>query len=233
MECYIDKWEKSYERHENFCLYPHEQHVKFLNRFVRKKTSIDAHKDLLQCPPGESRPLRGLDYGCGIGRLTLLLKEFDLDAYGIDISSYAINNAKKLARSLNFAGMEDKFQVTDGSKIQFEDNFFDIAISEAVLDSMKFQVAQQIISEIDRVVRKYFFISLISGDNSKHFREYAGEEVVQTDFEEGTIQSYFNMEKINKLIEGTSFSIKWCHLISEESLTQRWKNSRYYILLEK
>ena len=233
MECHIDKWEESYKRHENFCLYPHEQYVKFLNRFVRKKNGINSCRDLFKCPDNETRPLRGLDYGCGIGRLTLLLKEFGVDAYGIDISTYAISQAKKLARHLNFTDMEDKYSATNGTKIPFEDNFFDIVTSEAVLDSMKFQVARHVIMEIDRVTKKYFFFSLISGDNSEHFREYADEEIVQTDFEGGTVQSYFNMGKINKLIEGTSFSVKWCHLITEESLTERWKNGRYFILLEK
>lgn len=47
-----------------------------------------------KAPPGETRPLKGLDYGCGIGRQTLLLKEFGINAYGIDISIYTINKVR-------------------------------------------------------------------------------------------------------------------------------------------
>ena len=174
-----------------------------------------------------------LDYGCGIGRLTILLREFGLDAYGVDISAKAIAEAKKLALHFGYMNMEEKFIKCDGITIPFSDFHFDITISEGVLDSMNFELAKMIMKEIDRVTKKLAFISLISGDNSEHYREYAGEEIVETAHEKGTIQSYFNYEKISKLIAGTSFKIKWCHLITEESVLDRFKYGRYYVVLEK
>ena len=39
VKLYKQEWDKSYNRFENHILYPKEEVVKFLNRFVRKKLS--------------------------------------------------------------------------------------------------------------------------------------------------------------------------------------------------
>ena len=66
-----------------------------------------------------------LDFGCGIGRLSILMKEFEIDCYGIDISTHAINTAKKLARNFGF-DMDDKLVVFDGDRIEFKNDFFEV-----------------------------------------------------------------------------------------------------------
>ena len=229
METYTDKWEESYGRYENFMFYPKDEYVKFLNRFVRNRSGIDKFVDILDFEGGQ----RALDYGCGIGRLAILMREFGLEAYGADISANAIVNAKKLAKHLGYPEMEDKFVTIDGKKLPFSNNYFQITISDSVLDSMHYELAKTIMKEIDRVTKALAFISLISGDDSEHYREYAGEEVVRTEHEKDTIQSYFNMQQIRDLISSTSFEIKWCRLITEESVLDRYKGGRYYIVLEK
>ena len=229
MKTHVDKWEESYRRHENFMFFPKEEFVKFLNRFVRKRIWIDKFIDILDFEGGR----RALDYGCGFGRLTILMKEFGLDAYGVDISGNAIANAKALAKHLGYPNMEDRFITIDGKKLTFPDNYFQITISEAVFDSMHYDLAKIIMKEIDRVTNTLAFISLISGDDNEHYREYADEEVVLAEHERDTIQSYFNMQKIQDLISSTSFKIKWCRLITEESVLNRYKGGRYYLVLEK
>ena len=229
METYVGKWEESYARYEHVIFYPKEEYVKFLNRFVRKRIGIDKFVDILDFEGGG----RALDYGCGIGRLTVLLREFRLDAYGLDISSKAIANAKKLALHFGYSNMEERFIKSDGTRIPFADCYFDITISEGVLDSMHFELAKIIMKEINRVTKRLAFISLISGDDSDHYREYAEEEAVRTEHERDTIQSYFNMQKIRELIEDTDFRMKYCRLITEESVLDRYKGGRYYLVLEK
>jgi SAM-dependent methyltransferase len=229
METYVDKWNESYSRYENFMFYPKEEYVKFLNRFVRKRIGVDKFVNILDFEGGG----RALDYGCGLGRLTILMREFGLDAYGIDISGNAIANAKALAKHLGYPDMEDRFATIDGKKLPFPDDYFQVTISEGVLDSMHYELAKIIMKEIDRVTNAIAFISLISGDDSEHYREYAGEEVVRTEHERDTIQSYFNMQKIRDLIRSTGFKIKWCRLIIEESVLDRYKSGRYYLVLEK
>ena len=43
----VDKWDESYERLENNILYPKEEVVKFLNRYVIKKTSLGGDSEVL------------------------------------------------------------------------------------------------------------------------------------------------------------------------------------------
>lgn len=229
MDVKLGKWEESYSRQENFMFYPKEEYVKFLNRFIRKRIGINKFVDVLDFSNG----VKALDFGCGIGRLTCLMKEFGIEAYGVDISNIAIKQAIELSEYLGFEDMKSKFHIIDGISIPFTENYFDITISEGVFDSMSFELAKQNMKEINRVTAKLAFISLISGDDSQHYREYRGEDIVKSEHEKGTIQSFFNAEKIRELIKDTNFKMKWCRLISEESIIDRYKYGRYYIVLEK
>lgn len=228
-EIYQDKWDESYRRSENFAFYPKEEVIKFLNRFVRKRLGIDRFSDIMDFSNG----VKGLDYGCGIGRQTIVMQEFGIDSYGVDISRSAIDMARQLARHLHAGDMEMRFIVTNGTAVPFENSFFDITIAEAVFDSMHFNVARSVIREIDRVTKQLVFMSLISGDNDRHYREYEGDEIVEAAFEQGTVQSYYNWGKIQQLLEGTGFAVAWCCLMTEESVISRHISRRYYLVLKK
>ena len=220
-----NKWDESYDRNENHTLYPKEEVVKFLNRFVRKKLGDNKFIDILMT---DREKLRGLDCGCGIGRMTMLLNEFNIDSYGVDISKVAIQKAKEL-----FPVLSNKFAEIDGKVIPFKDSYFDISICESVIDSMNYNVAKKIIRELERVTDKLTFISFISGDDSEHYREYSGDEIVRTKHEKDTIQSWYNWTKINDLLSNTNYKIKWARLVTEESLIDSYKYGRYNVVLGK
>jgi ubiquinone/menaquinone biosynthesis C-methylase UbiE len=223
-----EKWESSYSRKENFIYYPKEQVVKFLNRFVRKKSGYNSFTQLLN--PENS--LKGLDLGCGIGRQTVLLEEFGIDSYGLDISSVALTEAVYLAKHLGFE-MKDKFILLTDNKLPFDDDYFDVAISDSVLDSMEYKFAKIYMAELNRTVKNYVYISLIS-DKSFNTSEDNTKDVVVDDLhEEGTIQSYYNVPRINDLISGTTFKIKALNLITEDNLLTEGTTSRYHIVLSK
>jgi len=223
------EWDESYKRHENFIFYPKEEVVKFLNRFVRKRIDVNKFIDIIDFSHG----VKGLDFGCGIGRMTILMAEFGIEAYGIDISEVSIDKAKELCEYLGYPELKKRFKVFDGLHIPFPDNFFDLTISSGVLDSMPFEIAKLLIKEIERVTKKLIYIDLISGDNEEFFREFDGEIIVKNGIEKGTVQSYFNFTKILKLIENTKLNIKWCRLIIEEGVIDKFKYGRYHIVLEK
>ncbi len=229
-----EKWEESYKRNENFIYFPKEESVKFLNRFIKKKISLMEYVDLLE----SKQKLKALDFGCGIGRMTVLLHEFDIEGYGIDISQTAINEAKKFARHFNF-DLKNNFQAYNGENIPFEDNYFDFTISEAVLDSLPFELAKKLIKEIERVTKRYFFLSLISSESAASFStlkesgKFNGEIEVDEAHEQGTIQSFFDKEKIAEFIKDTQFKIKWCELHTTQECNDTYAHSRYYIVLEK
>lgn len=232
MEIKVKCWEESYKRKENFLFYPKEEVVKFLNRYIRKRFGIDEFTDLVD-DFSRYEKVRALDFGCGIGRQTILLQEFGTEAYGIDISEEAIKEAKALAEYFGFNELKERFQVFDGYHIPFDNHFFQISISEGVLDSMYFNVAKTIINELDRVTTRYLFLSLISGDNDQFYREFESDIEVEEKHEQGTIQSYYNYSKILNLIEKTNFKIEWIRLITEEGINHRYKYGRYYIVLKK
>ena len=227
-------WEESFSRGENFIFYPKEETVKFINRFIKKKNSYNQYTQILE----SSDKLRALDFGCGIGRMTILLKEFDIEGYGIDISKNAIQEANKLAQNFGY-NLENYFHVYDGEVIPFEQDFFDFTISEGVLDSMPFELAKKLLREIDRVTKKYFFLSLISHESINFFKQmknqsiFDGELEVQELHEKGTIQSLFSKSKIDELIKDTNFKIKFCELHKVEDLLRLEQYGRYYLILEK
>jgi len=227
-----EQWNASYQRGDNHMLYPKEEVVKFLNRHVRKRTGTDSFRDLLAPRPG-AQELRGLDFGCGIGRMTVLLEEFGIRAWGVDISSAGLATARRLAARLGYPSLADRFVQLDGLELPFDDGFFDIGIASGVLDSMSFELARRAVRELDRAIERVLYVDLISGDNGRFGREFDGEEVVSDELERGTVQSYFNWTKVQALFAATRFRIHWARLITEQSCTDRFRYSRYHVVLRK
>lgn len=227
-----EQWNASYTRGDNLALYPKEEVVKFLNRHVRKRTGPDTFRDVLPPRAGEQN-LRGLDFGCGVGRMTVLLEEFGITAWGVDISDASLRVAHRLCDQSGFPKLKGRLLQVDGFTLPFEDGFFDLAIAAGVLDSMPFEAAQRAARELDRVTDRLLYVDLISGDNDRFHREYDGEEIVTHDVERGTVQSYFNWAKIGALFEPTRFRVRTARLITEQSVTDRFRYSRYHVVLEK
>lgn len=104
---------------------------------------------------------------------------------------------------------------------------------------MTFELAKKLIKEIDRVTKKYFFVSLISSDSNTMFNQldkdnfFVDEVVVEENHEKGTIQSFFDMQKIKEFIKDTTFKISWCEKHIVQDILNGTQHGRYYLLLEK
>ncbi|MFT6989274.1 MAG: SAM-dependent methyltransferase [Paraglaciecola sp.] len=218
-------WNESYERNENCILFPKEEIVKFLSRFIRAKQPDGSYVERM----AGSKHLTALDFGCGMGRQTALLNEFGLDAYGVDLSDIAISKAKQANDY-----MSEKFQSLQQSQaLPFSDSFFDCAIAESVLDSMSFDLAKIAIFEIDRVTRGFLFISLISAECNHLNKNKAVDEVVESQHERGTVQSYYDMPRIDNLLEGSRFKQVWFSLHKEYMDSEdKLSFARYYLVLD-
>lgn len=222
-----NEWNSSYKNRDNFVFYPHEEVIRFVSKYIRKKIGIDEFVGLKYMD-------RCLDLGCGIGRHAIYLDDMKFEAYGIDLSEEAINFAQKWCNSLGRHKLKNRFLVGTITHMPYKDNFFDFVVSHGVLDSMNFDIAKEAILETYRVMKKngMIYFDVVSGCDYNHYREYDGEEIVETQHESGTIQSYFNWNKINLLLRD-KFKIKEAILVQRESVINQSKNSRYHIIAEK
>jgi ubiquinone/menaquinone biosynthesis C-methylase UbiE len=92
-----------------------------------------------------------LDIACGKGTsATYIAKKYDCKVTAIDISADLIEEAKHLARR---KGLSDRvnFMVGDAMELPFEDNSFDVAVSQAMLVLVDDKV--KTIKEAKRVVK--------------------------------------------------------------------------------
>ena len=59
---------------------------------------------------------------------------------------------------------------------------------------------------ISRVTKKYIHLTLISSETTQ-VADFAGDITVKSNHEKGTIQSYYNLEKINSLLNEVNCKI--------------------------
>ena len=92
---------------------------------------------------------KALDYCCGDGFIAMNLAQMGAHAYGIDISPFSIEQAKKEAQK---RGLSEKanFSVMDAEKMGFEDNFFDIVVCHGVLHHLD---VKKVFPEIARIFK--------------------------------------------------------------------------------
>ena len=94
---------------------------------------------------------RLLDVGCAKGYLVRDLLEQGIDAYGIDISRYALKKADRIAKS--------KLKYGNAMKINYKNNFFDAVISINSIHNLKEKNCIKALKEIKRVSKKMFCAS--------------------------------------------------------------------------
>lgn len=124
-------------------------HMLRLSDFLRKPV-IRSAIEALQLPSGS----RGLDAGCGIGSNTFLLAEAVAPGghvTGLDLSSEFLVHAREIAEKSSLSE-QVSFQEGDVSKLPFDDDTFDWALS---VDCVGFIPAQPLplLKELARVVK--------------------------------------------------------------------------------
>jgi SAM-dependent methyltransferase len=224
------EWDRSYRNRDNFVFYPHEEVIRFVSKYIRKRTGLDESRDVVP----DAGHTRVLDLGCGIGRHVIYCHEMGLESFGVDLSAEAIQVAVEWAARRGIPDPRSRIMQGDIRRLPWEDGFFRCAVSHGVLDSMPFDIARAACTELARVMAAggLVYCDLISGDDSAHAREYSGEEVVTTSHERGTVQLYFNLQKIHALVGGL-FEIVECILIRREEVVHGGYSSRYHLVLKK
>ena len=96
------EWNNSYKNNANFIFYPHEDIIRFISKYIRKRTGLSEFINIHSDSP------RVLDFGCGIGRHIKLLNDFNIDGYGFDLSDEAILVAKNNFKTEGLNKLIDK-----------------------------------------------------------------------------------------------------------------------------
>ncbi len=106
-----------------------------------------AHWDL---KPGDKL----LDVGCAKGFMMYDLQRMipGLEVYGIDVSEYAIENAKEEVR--------DRCQVASAIELPFDDKSMDVVISITTVHNLDGNDLVKALQEIERVARRGSFITI-------------------------------------------------------------------------
>lgn len=155
-------WDIRFENGENILFYPHEVFVKFLNRYIKKRIGFDKFESVLAAQGG----IRGLDFGCGAGRQSVLMAEFGIEAYGVDISQRAIEISEQMA---DYFDKKVNFSVYDGKNLEFPDEFFDFtACLGGVLNCIPKSQLENIAKELQRITKTYICVSYIQGKIDKN-----------------------------------------------------------------
>jgi SAM-dependent methyltransferase len=186
-------WEDSYARLENHLFWPCEEVVRFISRYVRRRIGPHQFADPPDGPAAHAP--RALDLGCGIGRHLRLLNEFELEPFGIDLSATAIAKAREW-----LGDVAANTAVGTIADLPWDDAFFGLVVSHAVLDSVPFGLASAAVREAERVLAPggYLYCDLIAFDERRPSDRL--EIQVDTEFERGTIQSYFDEARLSELL---------------------------------
>ena len=90
-----------------------------------------------------------LDLGCGNGRLTEILKEKNIEYFGVDVSRELIEIAKKNyeKESISFS------KISDSSSLSFPNDFFNTIFSIAVFHHFPKNYAMKVARELFRVTK--------------------------------------------------------------------------------
>jgi SAM-dependent methyltransferase len=105
------------------------------------------------------KPVRILDVGCGLGNLVNAFNYMGRDAFGCDISIFAVDHAHEEIRN--------RIRVGDVKKVPFGDKFADLVICYDVLEHLNEDEVESAINELKRTSSKWILCSIcMAGDKN-------------------------------------------------------------------
>lgn len=163
-----------------------------------------------------------LDFGCAKGYLVRAFRFLNFEAYGVDISDYAISKAEKDA--IKYCKL-----IKDNKDIRKIFDFkFDWVIAKDVFEHIPEQKVPEVLKELSLIAKKVFIaVPLAKDDVSGKFvcPDYDKE---QTHFTAKTDKWWKKLfQKNNFSVEKSSFSFRFC----KENWTSKWpKSNGFYVL---
>jgi SAM-dependent methyltransferase len=154
MKNFVDNWNLSYKKLDNFLLYPSEEVIRFFSNHIKRRTSLVNTNNVKKV----------LDLGCGSGRHLNYLLENGYYSIGLDISDISLKQAAKFLNIKKHKKNRYKLINSSSSVIPLKNNTLDYLIADGVIDSMITSDILKTNDEIFRVMKNggLIYISLIS-----------------------------------------------------------------------
>lgn len=134
------------------------------------------------------RGTKALDYGCGAGYSSWLLKSFGFDVVGVDISEHMLSEAKKTYQNI-------EFYKSELGVLPFEKNRFDLVLSTFVLfDIPSIEEVTRYLCEAKRVLTSHGIFIAVTGSEHFHINNW--------------LTALNDVEKNKSLSSGETYSVK-------------------------
>lgn len=159
--------------------------------------TVKRFRDYYQLPP----KAKILDVGCAKGYMLYDFKKLmpESTVAGIDISEYAIANAKEEIKPF--------VQVGNAKSLPYSDNSFDLVISINTVHNLPLEDCKKSLTEIQRVTTKNAFVTMDAWRN-----EQEKERLLQWNL---TALSYFNVQDWVKLFQSIGYQGDYYWFIAE------------------
>jgi ubiquinone/menaquinone biosynthesis C-methylase UbiE len=110
-------------------------------------TGYLAYRDIIKFIPSKAKQHKTLDFGCGTGRSTRLLKNYGLNVTGVDISDAMLSQARKL-------DTDSVYRLIDANRmLPFKTNEFYLVVSTLVLFELEsLERMEKALFEINRIM---------------------------------------------------------------------------------
>lgn len=142
-------------------------------------------------------PKNCLDIGCGTGRLVHHLRRLGIEAYGIEISHYALESARKEVKPYLKYG--------DITKIPYEDGMFDAVVTFDVLEHLERSKLRKSIEESVRVSRKFILHKVYTSENvwlhGTHKRDFSHLSILRTQYWLNMFKYIENVAVVRKFLK--------------------------------
>ncbi|MGQ9566360.1 MAG: class I SAM-dependent methyltransferase [Candidatus Bathyarchaeales archaeon] len=149
---------------------------------------------------GRLKPAKVLDVCCGAGTNGVYLAEKGFDVVGIDISSKAVEYARKKAEQV---GVKAKFMVQNFLELPFKDEEFDFVFDMGCFHHVKIKDRTIFIKGVHRVLKKCgsYLLVCFSYRNGSAWNHFTREQLVKL------FSDYFKIETIKHVssVEGDGF----------------------------
>jgi uridylate kinase len=140
-------------------------------------------------------PKSCLDIGCGTGKLVYYLRKLGIEAYGIEISHYALESARK--------EIKPYLQFGDITKIPHEDNSFDAVVTFDVLEHLERSRLRKSVEESIRISRKWIVHKVFTKENHwihfSHSRDFSHMSVLSIPYWLNMFKYIENVTVVRKL----------------------------------